>query len=108
MKRLLSLLLLCTVLSFCGCSALRDAWEPTRLFVSDRPLSEQTLAHPVAAMEADGQNDAGSRSVPLTEAPPEYDRIVMNFVGDVMLAAENGDDGFWSFNLFAYDTPAEY
>ena len=32
----------------------------------------------------------------------------MNFVGDVMLAAENGDDGFWSFNLFAYDTPAEY
>ena len=24
------------------------------------------------------------------------------------LAAENGDDGFWSFNLFAYDTPPDY
>ena len=32
----------------------------------------------------------------------------MNFVGDVILAAENGDDGFWYFNLFAYETPQEY
>lgn len=108
MKRLLSLLLLCTALSFCGCSALRDAWEPTSLFSSDKPINQQSLASSVASMRPSALTDRGSRPVPLTDAPPEYDQIVMNFVGDVMLAAENGDDGFWSFNLFAYDTPAEY
>ena len=104
-----SLLLLCSVLyTAVGCTALRNAWEPTSLFHSNKPLRLQTLADLVAPLTASENSDHGSLSVPLSDAPPEYDSIVMNFVGDVMLAAENGDDGFWSFNLFAYDTPAEY
>ncbi|NLE14128.1 MAG: CapA family protein [Clostridiales bacterium] len=39
---------------------------------------------------------------------PEENEIVISFIGDVMLAAENGYDGFWSFNLFAYETPPSY
>ena len=104
MKRFV-LLVMAVLLFATSCTSLRDAWQPTAFFVSDKPIAEQTLASPVAALQASGISDHGSRSVPLSDAPPEYDQIVMNFIGDVMLAAETGDDGFWSFNLFAYDTP---
>ena len=121
----------CTVLllifSLCGCSVLRDAWQPTSFFRSDIPVTEQTLAFPVVPLQKTMTDDRGSLPVSLSDMPPDdpkqqepqkqpeqtpqtpvRDKIVMNFIGDVMLAAENGDDGFWSFNLFAYDTPKEY
>ena len=107
MKRLITLVL-CLPMLLCGCDTLRETWEPTTLFVSNKPLSQQTLARPVTPSPAQAPYDRGTGSIPEPVIEPEYDQIVMNFVGDVMLAAENGDDGFWSFNLFAYETPAEY
>lgn len=55
--------------------------------------------------------DAAPQTEAVTEAEPpapRKDTLTFSFVGDVLLAAENGDDGFWSFNLFAYDTPKTY
>ena len=126
MKRVCFFAVLILLLSLCSCSALRDAWQPTSFFRSDTPPAEQILVSPVILLQQAAINDRGSVPVPPSDLPPEQpkqpqvqakpkpqekhsrDTIVMNFIGDVMLAAENGDDGFWSFNLFAYDTPKDY
>lgn len=101
MKQLLFLLCAAAFL-LCGCTP-----DDTVTCQSPKPLSMQTLAKPVAMLSrSDAQT--GIPAFPVSDAPPERDTIIMNFVGDVMLAAENGDDGFWSFNLFAYDTPPDY
>lgn len=118
MKRLTALTALLLVLSMlCGCSMPHDMPQQT---------VGLTAVLPVASMDTAQNSDSGSLGVSVTDLPdettaqpeeqtqpeeppmPVRDTIVMNFVGDVMLAAENGYDGFWSFNLFAYDTPADY
>lgn len=87
--------------TLCAC----DADAP--IFSTDRPAEEQSAALPAAPLSPVSA-DRPVVCLSPDDAPPVTDRIRMNFVGDVMLASENGDDGFWSFNLFAYDTPADY
>ncbi len=70
------------------------------------------VAGPVPAPVSPGIAD-GTEPLPQTALSPDdlpsiRKDIVFSFIGDVMLAAENGDDGFWSFNRFAYDTPKDY
>ena len=90
----------CTLL-LCACDG------NTSVFSLEIPREMQSAALPAVVLSPDR---AGVPEMPVSidDAPPVRDTITVNFIGDVMLAAENGDDGFWSFNLFAYDTPAEY
>lgn len=84
-----------------------SADDNTAFFSTHLPKEEQSAAIAVPTLLPESgilPSDALSES----DVPPERDTIKMHFVGDVMLAAENGDDGFWSFNLFAYDTPKAY
>ena len=80
-------------------------------FPADAPERGQAFPRPLVPHSA-ASSSYPLHALSLPEDPPEalpvQDTVVMNFVGDVMLAAENGDDGFWSFNLFAYETPQEY
>ncbi len=93
--------LVCAVI-LSGCA--RD----TSFFATELPKEAQSAALPVEVLQPSEHKDLPHTALSPQDAPPLIDTVRISFVGDVMLAAENGDDGFWSFNLFAYDTPPDY
>ncbi len=106
----LSTVLLLLSLLLCGCAATGGE----TIFGSPLPIQENTHARELPPLSESPRNQAVSPIPPdllpeePKEPPPEEETAILSFVGDVMLAAENGYDGFWSFNLFAYDTPPAY
>ncbi len=97
------------MLLFCLCAALLSGCaQNAPMFSTDLSKEAQSAALPASVLLPSVNNDAPMAPVSPADAPPVVEEIRLSFIGDVMLAAENGDDGFWSFNLFAYDTPTDY
>lgn len=65
--------------------------------VSDIPPETDTVPQ-----DSCGETETEASVLPTTSS------MIFDFVGDVMLASENGYDGFWSFNQFAYETDPAY
>ena len=111
--RLLSALLAAGLLSGCiGCAG--NTGTDTIFGTGRTDGTDYPVPRIAEAERPDTDPVLSAPAVPDTEAPvlpepePESGSVTISFIGDVMLASENGDDGFWSFNLFAYDTPKDY
>ena len=69
--------------------------------------TEETEPSVTSEPPAETETAAESESALPPVISPET-TMTLDFVGDVLLAAENGYDGFWSFNQFAYETEPSY
>ncbi|MBO4229606.1 MAG: CapA family protein [Clostridia bacterium] len=69
----------------------------------------ETETDPPAETETEPPETEPETAVPEPDLPePVLSTFVFSFVGDVLLASDQGWDGFWSFNGFAYDTDPSY